>query len=316
MLRISSHGGIMRSKSAWFLVGLCVVAFLAIVRWPKEAKKASIETESVERVRGESVEEPQERVVAEVPVAEKKTLQEDPLPEKWPQKEPEKVEMDIVKTLQGVVTNNDPCFQLMSVDGFDFDTGPVDVSGIQAGDVVKARYIEKTLGRRKTNVLKSLELIAASQQSPTQGIIPERKPFRAVAEQEDNEEFTEEEPPAEPGEWPTARPFAGQGPSGARPEFDEERPDGGEQMAEGPEAGQEDILDEPEPLDTGIGDTMEGRVIACDHCFQLITVEGMDFDGRHLDLSGIQPGDYVKITYTEGQNGNVLDSIEVIERKH
>jgi hypothetical protein len=272
-------------------------------------------------VKGESVEEPREKVVAELPMAEKKTLQEDPLPEKWPQKEPEKVEMDIVKTLQGVVTNNDPCFQLLSLDGYDFDTGSVDVSGIQAGDVVKARYIEKTLGRQKTNVLKSLELIAALQQSPTQGIIPERKPFRAVAEQEDNEEFTEEEPLTEPVEWPTTRPFSGQGPSGAHPEFDEERPDGGEQMPEGAEAGPEDIspediLDEPEPLDAGIGDTMEGRVIACDHCFQLITIEGRHFEGGSLDLSGIRPGDYVKITYTQRQSGNVLDSIQVIERDY
>jgi hypothetical protein len=153
--RIFSNRGIIRSKAVWLLVVLGVVTVLAMVRWPKEARKASIEPEPVDRVKGESVEKPQARVVAEVPVAEKKTLHEDPLPEKWPQKEPEKVEMDIVKTLQGVVTNNDPCFQLLSVDGFDFDTGRLDLSGIRPGDYVKITYTERQNG----NVLDSIEVI-------------------------------------------------------------------------------------------------------------------------------------------------------------
>jgi len=320
--RIFSNRGIIRSKAVWLLVVLGVVTVLAMVRWPKEARKASIEPEPVERVKGESVEKPQARVVAEVPVAEKKTLHDDPLPEKWPQKEPEKVEMDIVKTLQGVVTNNDPCFQLLSVEGFDFDTGPVDVTGIRAGDVVNARYIEKNLGRRKTYVLKSVKLIATSRQSIAQSFIPEEKPFRAAEEPEGNEEFMEEEPLPEPGEWPLTRPFAGEGRSmgsykqGGLPKSAGEVQANREQMSKSAELAQEDMLDEPEAPETDISATMEGRVIACDHCFQLITVEGLHFEGGRLDLSGIRPGDYVKITYTERQNGNVLDSIEVIERDY
>lgn len=44
-IRISSNRGIMRSKSAWLLLGLCLVTLLAIVIWPKEAKKESIKAE-------------------------------------------------------------------------------------------------------------------------------------------------------------------------------------------------------------------------------------------------------------------------------
>jgi hypothetical protein len=327
--RIFSNRGIIRSKAAWFLVVLGVVTVLVMVRWPKEAKKASIKTESVERVKAESVEEPQEGVLAEVPVAEQKTLQEDLLPEKRLPEEPEKVEMDIVKTLQGVVTNNDSCIQLLSVEGFDFDTGPVDVTGIRAGDVVKARYIEKNLGRRKTNILKSVELIAASRQSIAQSFIPEEEAFRAAAEPEENEGYMEEAPLPEPREWPLTRPSAGEGPSmgshkqGGWPKSAEEVLADREQMSKSAELAQEDMLDEPEALEdepealeTDMSVTMEGRVIAYDHCFQLITVEGLHFDGGRLDLSGIEPGDHVKITYTERQNGNVLDSIEVIEKNY
>ena len=319
--RIFSNRGIIRSKAAWLLVVLVVIAVLAMVRWPKGGKKASIETEPVERVKTESVEEPQERVLAEVPVAEQKILEEKPLPEKRPPEEPEKREVDIVKTLQGVVTNNDPCIQLMSVEGFDFDTGPVDVSGIRDGDVVKARYIEKDLGRRKTNVLKSVELIAASQQSAAQSVIPEpeEEPFRAAEEPEENEGFMEEEPP-EPGEWPLTRPSSGQGPAmgshkeAGRPEFAKEILSDREQTSETAELAQEEMSDEPEGLGTDVSETMEGRVTACDHCFPAIEVEGRDFDVGGVDVSGVQPGDYVQIRYREGQNGKVLDSIEVIER--
>lgn len=243
-IRISGNRGIIRSKLTWLLVGLCVATFLAIVRWPKEAKKEPIKTEQVE--------EPKDEVIAEVPVTQQ-----------WAPDEPEEVELDIVKTLQGVVTDYDPCIQLLTVEGFFFDTGPVDLTGIRAGDVVKAHYIEKKLGRRKVNVLKSLELIAASQQRTAQSVIPDEEPFREPQEQEENEEFTEEEPLSEPGE-----------------------------------------------LETDIRNTMQGRVTDNDPCIQLFTVEGLHFDPGTVDLRGIGPGDYVEITYTEKQHGNVLDSVK------
>ena len=74
------------------------------------------------------------------------------------------------------------------------------------------------------------------------------------------------------------------------------------------------MSDEPEGLETDVSETMEGRVTACDHCFPVIEVEGRDFDVGGVDVSGVQPGDYVQIRYREGQNGKVLDSIEVMER--
>jgi hypothetical protein len=164
--------------------------------------------------------------------------------------------------LQGTVTNCDPCIQLLTIGGFEFDTGPVDVSGIRDGDVVKAHYMEKKLGRRKINVLKSLELIAASQQRTAETIIPERKegPRRAAAQQEESEDA---------------------------------------------------ILKEEEPRYT-----IQGRVTACDHCFAEIEVEGLHFDTGNANVSGVQSGDYVEITYMERPNGNVLHSIKVIERNN
>ncbi|MDY6836835.1 MAG: hypothetical protein SWH78_02575 [Thermodesulfobacteriota bacterium] len=310
--RIFSNRGIIRSKLAWLLVVLCVVTVLVLVRWPKETRKESIKTASVE--------EAQEEVVAKVAVEEQETLREDPLPEKWPQKEPEEVEMDVVMTLQGVVTNSDPCIQLLTVEGFDFDTGPLDVSGIRAGDVVKAHYVEKRLGRRKTNVLKSVEFIAASEQSTAQRVIPQREeaPFRAVAEQEENEEFMEEEPLPEPEKTLATRELAGkerfngQHKEIAGPESTQEgRPEGEKEFAEA----EEEMLEEEEQ-ETDVTNTMAGRVTACDHCFQLITVGGLDFDGGRLDVSGIRPGDYVEIAYTEKPSGKVIKSIVVIESNH
>ena len=315
--RIFSNRGIIRSKLAWLLVVLCVVVVLAVVRWPKEAKKESIRTEEVERVKKERL--------AETPMSQQ-MLEEEQWPQQRPQKEPEKVEMDVVMTLQGIVTNNDPCFQLLTVEGFDFDTGSVDVSGIRAGDVVKAHYVEKRLGRRKTNVLKSVEFIAASEQSTAQSIISEEEPFRvaaraaarAAAEQEENGGFMEEEPLPEPEKTPATREpagkerFSGQDKGIARPEPTQEEPPEGEKESAEPE---EEMLEEEEQ-ETYNRNTMEGRVTACDHCFQLITVEGLDFDGGRLDLTGIRPGDYVEIAYTEKQSSKVIESIVVIERNN
>jgi len=243
---IFSNRGIMRSKAVWLLVVLGVVTVVAMMRWPKEAKK------------DEKVEEPKDAIVAEVSLPQE-VLEEEQSPQQSPPDEAQEVELDVVKTLQGIVTNCDPCILLLTVGGVDFDTGAVDVSGIRDGDLVKAHYIEKKLGRRKINVLKSLELIDAAEQTTAQSIIPEPKerPRRAAAKQE---------------------------------EAEDER------------------LREEEPRYT-----MEGRVTACDHCFNEIAVEHLDFDAGNVNLSGVQSGDYVEITYTERQNGNVLHSIKIIE---
>lgn len=256
--RISSYQGFIRSKWTWLLLGLCLVTFLVIVKWPKEAKKQSIKTEKVE--------EPKDEVVAEVPVPQE-VVEEEQGPQQSPSDEAEEAELDVVKTLQGTVTNCDPCMQGLTIGGFDFETGPVDVSGIRDGDVVKAHYIEKKLGWRKINVLKSLELIAASQQSTAERIMPQRKesPRRAAAQQEEAEDAMLKE--------------------------EEQEPD--------------------------IRYTMEGRVTDLDDCLPfVIEVEGLHFDTGNANVSGVQSGDYVEITYIKRQNGNVLHSIKVIERNY
>jgi hypothetical protein len=248
--RISSYQGFIRSKWTWLLLGLCLVTFLVIVKWPKEAKKESIKTEKVE--------EPKDEVVAEVSVPQE-VVEEEQGPQESPPDEAKEAELDVVKTLQGTVTISDPCMQGLTIGGFDFDTGPVDVSGIRDGDVVKAHYIEKKLGWRKINVLKSLELIAASQQSTAERIMPQRKesPRRAAAQQEEAEDA---------------------------------------------------MLKEEEPRYT----TMEGHVTALGDCLPVIEVEGLEFYMGNGNVSGVQAGDYVQITYI----GNVLHSIKVIERNH
>jgi hypothetical protein len=246
-IRISSNRGIIRSRLAWLLAGLCVLTFVVLVRWPKEAKK------------NEKVEEPKDEVVAEVSVPQE-VVEEEQGPQQSPPDEAEEAELDVVKTLQGTVTNCDPCLQGLTIGSFDFDAGRVDVSGIRDGDVVKAHYMEKKLGWRKINVLKSLELIAASQQSTAERIMPQRKesPRRAAVEQEEAED---------------------------------------------------EMLKEEEPRYT-----MEGRVTALDYCLPVIEVEGLHFDTGNANVSGVSSGDYVEITYIKRQNGNVLDSIKVIER--
>lgn len=251
--RISSYQGFIRSKWTWLLLGLCLVTFLVIVKWPKEAKKESIKTEKVE--------EPKDEVVAEVSVPQE-VVEEERGPQQSSPDEAEEAELDVVKTLQGTVTNCDPCMQGLTIGGFDFDTGPVDISGIRDGDVVKVHYMEKKLGRRKTNVLKSLELIAASQQSTAERIMPQRKerPRRAAAQQEEAEDA---------------------------------------------------MLKEEE-----LRYTMAGRVTDVDYCLPVIEVEGLHFDTGNANVSGVQSGDYVEITYMERQNGNVLHSIKVIERNN
>jgi len=248
-IRISSNRGIIRSRLAWLLAGLCVLTFVVLVRWPKEAKK------------NEKVEEPKDEVVAEVSVPQE-VVEEEQGPQQSPPDEAEEAELDVVKTLQGTVTNCDPCMQGLTIGGFDFDTGPVDVSGIRDGDVVKAHYMEKKLEWRKINVLKSLELIAASQQSTAERIMPQRKesPRRAAVEQEEAED---------------------------------------------------EMLKEEEPRYT-----MEGRVTALGDCLPVIEVEGLEFYMGNGNVSGVQSGDYVEITYIKRQNGNVLDSIKVIERNN
>ena len=44
-IRIYSYKGIITSKLTWLLLALCLVTLLAVVRWPKGAKKESIKAE-------------------------------------------------------------------------------------------------------------------------------------------------------------------------------------------------------------------------------------------------------------------------------
>ncbi|MCK4486455.1 MAG: hypothetical protein KAU38_06820 [Desulfobacterales bacterium] len=120
------------------LLGLCLVTFLAIVIWPKEAKKEFIKTEEVEKLKNEPL--------AETPMSQE-AGQEGLLPQKWPLEEPEETETDIIKTVQGPVTNYDCCLDMVIVDGMVFKLGSVDLTGIRIGDFVEITYTENRHGK-------------------------------------------------------------------------------------------------------------------------------------------------------------------------
>jgi len=150
-IRISSYKEIIRSKLTWLLLGLCLVTLLAIVIWPKEAKKDSIK----ESIKTEEVEKPKNELLAETPMTQE-AGQEGLLPQKWPAEEPEEAETDAIKTVRGRVTNIDPyCTGMVTVDGIGFDAGSLGFPEVQIGDVVEVTDTKNKYG----NVLESIVVI-------------------------------------------------------------------------------------------------------------------------------------------------------------
>ncbi len=60
---------------------------------------------------------------------------------------------------------------------------------------------------------------------------------------------------------------------------------------------------------------MEGKVTAVDPNAKTVTVEEVCLDAGHVDLSGIEVGDTVKVTYKEEGGKNILESIEAAEEE-
>jgi hypothetical protein len=311
---------------------VCLVAFLVIVRWPREPRKASIVTEAVEIQT--------EEVPAEAHMTQR-AVQEERLPQQWPSEEPEEVEADIVKTLQGRVTNIDPhCTMMLAVDGIGLDAGSVDLTGIRVGDAVEVTYRNEKYRNRHVNVVESVVVFDSSQHRTGQEVPPEEEPLRESAEALEWAESTEEESSGEPAPEGEREESTGEEPLRAtgkvmeRQANPKERPREGSEEAleregltqeaiqepeeavarEGPTA--EEAFKAPEEVESDVPRTVQGSVTDYEHCTDTVTVDGIPFQPGSVDLTGIQIGDSVEITYTKNKYGKVLESIVVIERRH
>jgi hypothetical protein len=78
---------------------------------------------------------------------------------------------------------------------------------------------------------------------------------------------------------------------------------------------EEEPLEESEEAETDVPKTMQGRA-GYEVCTGMFTVNGINFDLGSVDLTGIQDDDIVEITYTKNEHGLVLESLELIERRH
>jgi len=75
-------------------------------------------------------------------------------------------------------------------------------------------------------------------------------------------------------------------------------------------------LEEPEEAEIGVPKTIQGRVTDYEFCTDAVTVNGINFQPGSVDLTGIQVGDFVEVTYTQNKYGKVLESAVVIESRH
>lgn len=86
-----------------------------------------------------------------------------------------------------------------------------------------------------------------------------------------------------------------------------------------PAAGSEEPeqLQEPEPEPELV--TIQGVVECMDPCTQTILVDGTTIDvspgGNFPMYSTYQIGDFVEVSYREGKTGNLLNSIEILQKK-
>jgi len=281
---ISTRGskGMTSTRLIWLLLGVCVVVFLIVVlRSPKEPKREGVKTEAVQS----PVKEPS---VAEKPVSEEAVQQEAVVQKKQRYAESSEAENNLVetKTLQGRVTGIDPDMEMVQIDGVLFQTASydssgvqtrsVDLTGIRLGHQVKVIYTEKRYGK----VIDSIEDL--SPQRPKEKVLPEE-----VLPEKERLQRRKQATEAE-----------------VEPE---------EQLAEDiREAGTEELQ------------TIEGRVTGIDPAMAMIMVDGITFEAVSydatglqttlFDLTGFQPGDVVRVTYTKEKHGNMAESIELIER--
>jgi len=77
----------------------------------------------------------------------------------------------------------------------------------------------------------------------------------------------------------------------------------------------EESFEEPEGAERDIIGTVQGPVTGVEVVLMdmAVMVDGMHIDAGSVDLTGLQIGDVVKVTYLEKKYGRFMESIEVIE---
>ncbi|MBN1843106.1 MAG: hypothetical protein JW883_12615, partial [Deltaproteobacteria bacterium] len=190
------------AKFICLILVLSLVTFLVILRSTKEAKRESMKTEKIEKVRKGALPEPP---ITQDPV------QEELLPQKEPFEEPDEAETDIIETVQGRVTGTEYICtdMILIVDGIHLEEGSVNLSRIHIGDLVEATYIKK----KAAKIIKSIEVLEPArnklppQKEPLQELeesleweVPTQKAPLEEPDEADMEIQTEEEPLEEPDE--------------------------------------------------------------------------------------------------------------------
>ncbi|MGB9714795.1 MAG: hypothetical protein ACPL1G_00055 [Thermodesulfovibrionales bacterium] len=59
--------------------------------------------------------------------------------------------------------------------------------------------------------------------------------------------------------------------------------------------------------------TVQGQVTLIDACSSLVFIDNVPFSARNLDLTGIDTGDRVIVTYTDTSKGKIAESIKKIK---
>jgi len=63
---------------------------------------------------------------------------------------------------------------------------------------------------------------------------------------------------------------------------------------------------------TDIKGPVQGKVTIIDWCFRKVFIDDVSFDMGSLDLTGVEAGDRVEVTYRETDKGRVTESIYVL----
>jgi len=273
---ISGRNGMTNTRLIWLILGICVVVFLVVVTWPKDAKK--------EGVKIQGLQEPVKELAPKKP-AQEELPQKEIVPQKktQPHAGPEQNRSEIaeVETLQARVTGIDPDMEMVMLDGQWYNSGSLDLSGIRIGNLVEVTYPKEKIARGLT-LISSIRVLGLPEESGEgeEGFeqerahrLRERLRERMEAGLQTEAEPLEETQKAGPGEPRTME-------------------------------GRVRVIDP------------DLAVIVVDRVpFSTAFYDSTGLQIPLFDLSAFQIGDVVRVTYKKEKRGNVAESIEVIERR-
>ena len=232
-----------------------------------------------EGVKTEEAEKPVKEMATEKPVSEEAVQQEVVAQKKQIYVESEENKKDIVEveTLQARVTGIDPDMEMIMLDGQWYNSGSEDLTGIRIGNLVEVTYPKKKIAKGLTLISSIRVFGLPAEDTEDEGVaLKERLQRRKQAREAEVQ--IEDEP-----------------------------------------------VEEIQEAEAGEPRTMEGRVRGLDTDLAVIVVDGITFEAAFydstglqipsVDLTGINIGDVVRVTYTKEKYGKVVTSIEVIERR-